>query len=204
MRNPTILAVIVAAAFLAMAAPTQAIFIETPLSLHTDDGQADVGDDVDFTIGPNQNNESAAAGWAGKRVKVGYSYDKNEGGAAPDPDAPVSDEGYTEGTITEIELDEQARGAFTWRIPAEVDHKNVHVFLEDEAGERLAFSYLTIGDAQPQMHAMSGPGEDQEAEPPGGETSEDDAAAEASGLVGLALLLALGLAALGAIAFRRR
>lgn len=203
MHKTSIIALIAAFGLLSTAAPADAIYIETPLVLEGQD-HADVGDDIDLTAGPNQNNESAKDDWAGKTVKVRYSYDKNEnhqGGA----DAPTSNEGYTEGDIGTITLDAKAAGTIRWTVPAAVDDRNVHIFLEDDAGERVAFTFVGIGDAEPMMRLASSSGP-MDGEPELGDASSsgdiEEEAGEASAL-GLVSVLALGALALVGVARRR-
>lgn len=198
-KHTSILALILAVGLLAGASPAQALYIETPLNIHSPTDHADVGDDLDLTIGPNPNNASAEDQWADKQVKVRYSYDKNEG--SDGPDAPTSDAGYTEGDITTVTLDGEANGIFTWTIPSTVDDRNIHLFLEDAAGERLAFTNIAIGNATPMMYIMNGPADgDLESAP----ETEDATSEEAAGLGLLGLIGAVGVAALGFAMLRRR
>lgn len=205
-RHTPIFAIVIGVALLAAAAPSQAIYIETALKLEPSQHEADVGDDVDFTIRTNPDVEDAKDYWADKTVKLRFSYDKNEGQQQNDPDAPTSNDGFTTRTIAELVLDADARGSFTWTVPAEVDARNVEVFLEGPDGDRLGFDYLLIGDAEPMMRITSAPG-DMEPEPGQEFGHEDDAedadAEEASALGLIALTLALG-AVIAGVAVRRR
>ncbi len=206
MNHATIFALIVGVALLTAAAPSQAIYIETDLLIDPPDSEADKGDNVTFTIKPNPNVEDAKQKWGGQTAKLRFSYDKNETPNAG-PDEATSDEGYTTRDIAEIVLDDEARGEYTWTVPQEVDDRNVAVFLEAADGERLAFGYLNIGDAEPMMRiASSGPG-DAEPEPAPGngeEAAEDEAQeqeeASAFGLVALTLAIS---AVVAAVAVRR-
>lgn len=208
-RNTSILAVIAAAALLATAAPADAVYIETPLVIEAPDDHAEVDDTIEFTIGPNPNNASAQEQWAGKTVNVRYSYDKNEGQDGHHGDEPVSNQGYTEGTILDgLTLDEKARGTFTWTIPSEVDDRNVNIFLEEDGhDERLAFAYLAVGNATPMMHAMSGPSDGEPEIGPEDKESHDDAVSdtnEAAGIAAAGLLGTLALAGVAVALVRRR
>lgn len=198
-----VLIVIVAAGILALATPAQALYIETPLLIHGPE-KADAGDDVELTIGPHPDNATARDDWAGKTVHLRYSYDKNER-ASGDPDAPVDDSGITTGDIHRgLVLDDKAGATLTWTVPAEFDGHNVDLYLEDDAGERVAFAYIAIGDAPPQMRIMAGSGpagEEPELDHDATTGNEDDERAthEANGLGLVGILGLLGLVGLGRI-----
>lgn len=206
MRNQTsIIVVVVAAALLSMMSPAQAIYIETPLQLDIGDGKAEVGDDLELPIMPYPDNASAREDWAGKEVRIGYSYDKNEN-RETDPDAPASNEGVEEGTIGTVTLDDQAKGTLTWKVPGELDGFNVNLFITSLDGEGLAFAYLAVGDAPELVRIMSGPGGEPEHRLGTEDVHHDgdsEAAQEASGLAFVGLVAGVA-AALAGFALRRR
>ncbi len=190
-------------ALLGAAAPTQAIYIATPLTLDPKHSASEPGEDVGFTVGPSPDNESAREDWAGKTVKARFGYNPNEGS---DSDHADSDMDYVLGEIGTITLDDKAAGAFTWTVPAEVDGKNVDVFLESDDGERLAFAYLAVGDAPPVMRTMAGGAEDPErldSEAPGvADDNAENGEAPSPGIA--ALMVFLAAAAVGMTVLLRR
>ncbi len=157
MKRTLIAATALLVGLLATATTADALYIRTPLQVHTDNSEADVGDTLPFNV--TATDEEGATAWSGKTVTVRWSYDPNEGSENP----PAEDEPYPEpvsGTLLEsLALDEKATATFTWTVPAEVDNKNVAIRLEDETGELLAIQHIAIGDAVPMMMiAMTGPG----------------------------------------------
>jgi hypothetical protein len=200
-----ILIVIVAAVLLSLVSPAQAIYIETPLNLSPGDSRADAGEQIEFIIQPNPDSDNAKGDWAGKNTKLRYAYDKNEHQEHDDPDRATSNDGHVEKSIADVVLDENAKGRFTWTIPAEVDGHNLYLHLVSADGELLAFAYLAVGDAPEQYRIMSGPDGEPEHRIDVDESEEStssNGAAEAAGIAMIGLLAALGLVAV--IAGNRR
>lgn len=211
---PPILALLIGG-MLAISGPATAIYIVTPLTLTPSTEHAEVGDEIDFTIAPQNDTEAAA--WAGRTVRVEYSWDTAEGEGAGSPEEPTSDETYQTRLLLEsLTLDDAARGAFTWTVPDEVADHNVDIRLVDDAGEGVAFTYVAIGDAPPQMRILAGSGMAEGGEEPADDTTtptpaeqeqnapENDASGNAVPAAGaIAALGALGIVAL-ALARRKR
>lgn len=201
-----------------LAGPASAIYLVTPLRLASSAQTAEVGDSVTFTVSPE--NESMAQAWAGKTVRVGYSWFPNETDATRDGDAPTSSEdpeAQPERRVLRdaLTLDAGANATFTWVVPEEVRDRNVDVYLEGEDGERVGFAWLGIGQAPPQMRILAGsgpaePGEqvqqDDVVAEPGPDAQQDEPASTVDGndTPAPALVAALGVVLLAALALRRR
>lgn len=174
-----------------LATPASALYIQTPLILSGPE-HADVGDDVSFEIRPD--NASAEKRFAGKTVRIVYLFDPNE---SNDPDAPVSSDSLQERLLAELVLDGKASATFRWSVPEEVRDLNVDIAAES-GDERVAFTYLAIGDAPPQMRILAGSG-------PAGEVDQENVEREqvsedAPGLSALAALATIG----AVLALRRK
>lgn len=210
-RTIGVFAALAAIGLLAIAAPAQAIYLATPMHLSSDAGQYKVGDEASFTVTPE--NETVAQEWAGRTLQVRYGYDKNEGQG---PSEDGEDTYVSSVLLAELKLDEKASATFKWTIPAEVDDRNVDVtlFFGEEA---VAFNPIAIGDAEPRMYAMSGPGKGaaEQGTPPemesppadtgsGEEAAGEPAAKTVPGIGMIALVGTLGAAALGVALARRK
>lgn len=163
---------LVAAGFLLVAGPSTALYIVTPLVLESDAGHAEVGDTVHDTV--RAQNETEAAAWAGKTVRVVAVWTENQ---TETPDGGVSDGDERSLDVATLTLGEDAGATFEWVVPQEVDDENVNLrILSDEAEEPLAFADLAVGDAEPIMRiAASGPN-DGPVEPAPEETGGDEPA----------------------------
>jgi hypothetical protein len=140
-------------AALLLAVPAQALFIQTPLRLTADKGEAEVGDTVTFTIEPEPENASARDDWKGETVRVVWE------------EVAMGDEPGHTGTVREaVGLDADANATFPWTVPARVDDMNLIVVVTD-GKTRLAQFHLRVGDAEPIMFAMGGA----EVPPPAGD-----------------------------------
>lgn len=154
-------AVIATAVLLATASTASAVYVHTPLRLSAPGDHADVGDAVEFTLEPN--DDTNVTEWAGRTLRVVYSYDANEGADGSEPDASTDSSGMREGVVLEsLALDDAARATFTWTIPADVQDKNVNIAVVNEDGDGAAFAYLAIGDAPPVMRTTSSPDDGRE------------------------------------------
>ncbi|HET6403187.1 MAG TPA: hypothetical protein VFH78_00955 [Candidatus Thermoplasmatota archaeon] len=195
------------ASLLLFAAPASAVYVVTPLRAFASDNAIDAGDTVDVTIEPE--NETMAAEWRDRLVRVYYAYDTAE---SDEPDAPTSDETYRRVHLQDLTLDGDARGSFRWTAPEETDARNVALRIESEDGELLALVDIAVGDAPPVMRILAG-GDGGAPEPvpidEGNEgTPRDDAAVESGGneknVPSAGALAALAAVGLAAVALRRR
>lgn len=133
--------------------PASAIYIETPLALEASDREVEAGDVVVFQV----RALSGAEPYAGATVRVVYAFDANETGEGPD--GPTDSASFQERVLLDrLVLGAKADGTFEWTVPAEVDGRNVDVIILSQGDERLAFEYLAVGDAPPQMRIMAGSG----------------------------------------------
>lgn len=139
------IAVAVTLACLLAAAPqAAAMVVETPLVLEADNLQPRVGDVVTIDVTPK--NDSVRATYATGTYTAAYNYDTEEEGATRI--VPI-------GNVT---LDGDAKGTFTWTVPADVKDKNVFVTLTD-GDETLGTLHLAVENAPPIMFATGGAGE---------------------------------------------
>lgn len=202
------------------AAPASAIFIVTPLTLTPSQNEAEVGDEIVFDLGPNEEYDGETD-HAGKPVRVQWGYDTSEPSENGTTDEPTSEEDnpYVYRDLANLTLDAQSRASFRWTVPEEVDDENVFVTVLSADGETLASAHIAVGDAEPIMMVMSGPaggepveegGEeplmngDGPADTSGGDAGEgaaDDAARNTPAAGFVAAAAGLGLAA---FALRRR
>lgn len=175
MNTKLLIPALLVAGLLALAPAAGAIYVVTPLTLHPSESEVQVGDSVEFRVEPQ--NESEAAAWAGRTVSVIYTWNAAEGNeSAQSPDEPTDSSSMQERVLLEaLTLDDAARASFQWTVPDEVDDHNVDVMLVDEDGERVAFTYLAVGDAPPNMRILAGSGPAPAPEPANG-TPEDGAA----------------------------
>lgn len=155
------LACIVAVGLLLVLAPTAQAYLQiTPLRIHQPERQYEVGDEVDFTIEPE--NDTMAEEWKGRTLTLCYSFNAAERPAdeeQPTDDGAVSSDDYVQRCLdARITLDDGARAAYQWTLPDEVQDHNVDVWLQADDEERIAFTYFAVGNAPPQMRAMSGNG----------------------------------------------
>lgn len=179
-------------ALLLLVPGAQAVFIETPLRLAPAEVEAEAGDDLSFDVAPA--NESTAAAYAGKTLRVRFTSDAETEDQMRTGDA---------GTVT---LDDAATGQFSWVVPQELDDKNVVLSLMD-GEEVVATAHVRVGDAEPVMYATGGGlqgGEAVEAQPdadagaePTPQTSND-----APGFTALAIVAGAAVAVL-LLSFRR-
>lgn len=179
--------IVVAIAALALLPGAQAIYIQTPLQLSSDAPQTNVGVTVNFTIGPDTDDAQA---WAGKSVRVEYAF-------------PGEGEDYIVRPITDLTLDADVKGAFSWTIPSEVDNKNVDVRVMS-GEDLLAVTNVGVGESAPIMYATGG-GPADSGQPltneEGQETTNDEPARNAPGIALVGGLLAVAFVAL---AMRRK
>lgn len=152
MRTSAPLVCLLGIALLALPA-AGALYVYTPLQLHTENHEVDVGDKVDFRVQPDPENETARTTWAGKSVKVVYSWDPNEGNRAPEDETPRS----RAVAVESLALGPDAKATFTWTVPEEVRDRNVDVTVESMEGEMLAVIPMVVGNAEPLMRVASGP-----------------------------------------------
>lgn len=188
-------------AALALSGPASAMYIVTPLHLTASDNAVEVGDKVDFTLAPGEN-ETEAKAYYGRTVRVVVSYDPYE--SAGEPDSPRGDGEWARETIVEsLVIDDEGRATFSYTIPEKLDDKNLGILVEDAEGKIVAQADVSVGDAPPMMRALaseSGPaevGEEPSPEPAVDEPSQQNV--PGAGI--LALAAAVGVLAL---ALRRR
>lgn len=178
-----------------LASSAQALYVMTPLRISPTDSEGHVGDGLRFDVAPDPESNVS---YAGQTLTIRYEWDPMEG-AERSSDEPVSDDSARHGTSGTVTLDAKGTGSFTWTIPAEVDDRNVGLSLVDDAGEKVAFAYVRVGDAEPQARIMAGGGG---APLEGGEplpepTSQGDASTKGTpGAAPLAVAAVVGLAAL--------
>lgn len=211
--------------FVAVSAPAQALYISTPLHVTPSSAEADVGDDIDFTITPNDDHEGPS--YAGQIVTIRYAYDPEEGQHEPseNPDEPVSsdDEAPGDGDLqdrsvtrdaVQITLDADSRAAFTWTVPEEVADRNVFLYVVSENGETLASAHVRVGDAEqmafimqegaPEPDEGTATNEPGDAQPPATDTADDGGPTVQNDTPAPGLMLVAGSLALIAAAMRRR
>lgn len=194
-----------AAALLAISGPANALYVVTPLTLTFSAQEAEAGDVITLTLGPNEDHENAST-YAGQDVRIQYSWSANEG---QDPENSSSDADEVTGIAGQITLDGEARGSFTWQLPAESDDHNVFFTILAADDEPLAHGHVRVGDAEPIMAIMAGGSDDGAIAETGpvDSTPAQDASSEGSGNAVPAAGVALLLGALGAVALalaRRR
>ena len=192
-----------AAVLVALAPAAQALYVVTPLRLHSETMQADVGDEVRFDVSPE--NESMQAQWGGQTVVVWYTFDPNESEDPEQPRAETEPSFRRAQILPDLQLDADASGTFTWTVPAEVDDRNVAVRVESADGELLAIRDLAVGDAPAVMRiAAGGPGEPVETPMETAPADEDHGPERERDTPGLGVVAALGMLGLAALAVRRR
>lgn len=183
---------------LALTAPSQALFVETPLRLTADKGEADPGQKVNFTV--DAANDTAQAQYQGKSVRV--TWENLEG-----------DEGSPKGgeVLASLLLDAKAHATFDWTLPEATRDKNVFVVLWD-GSDRLGQAHIRVGNAPPMAFITGGgPGTvEEEPAPPapqgntqGNGTRDTGGAAARTPGAGVLLLVA-GLGAVAVLAARRK
>lgn len=176
------------------AAPAHALYVMTPLRLTPTDSEGNVGDKLAFHVSPDPESNVS---YAGQTLTLRYTWDPNEGSES-------SEAAAREGTGPQVALDAKGEADLTWTIPAEVDDRNVGLSLIDGAGEAVAFAYVRVGDAQPQMRTMAGSG----GMPPASEIPEENAPSPhveptpEKAVPGAALAVTLGALALASVARR--
>jgi len=168
----------------ALAVPTSAMLVETPLRLAADDKEPDNRQNIKFQVGAT--NDTTRDQLAGKDVIVRWAvYDEN--GSAQEQTILRDD----------LVLDGEARLDFTWTLPAEADDRNLFVTIE-RGEELLAQVHLAVGDAEPMLMLMSEMGPE-DAEPSDGiEEEEHSEPANVPGLGIIAAVLGLALVGIGA------
>ena len=179
----------------------QAIYIATPLQLALSAPRADVGDELGLRLAPR--DDDARRAWAGRTIEIRWRFYE---APSDDPETPVSSNDYRSGSLGTVALDDWASGAFSFRVPAAIDGKNVEI-VATAGDELLGFARLAVGDAEEMYYLLAG-GDDDGRERAGNEqqrTSNDAAKpAKTPGLDALAVAGAVGLAGAGAVLLARR
>lgn len=169
------------ASLLLVASPASAMMIQTPLVVESDVEHAQVGDDVLFSIHPQ--NRSEADRYGGRTLRAEYRYDATEDGR---------EAGH--GAVGNATLAADATGSFRWTVPAEANATNVWITLFD-GEDVVGTAHLPVGDAPPIMFALGGG--------PADSGPVDEPAAQSSGArtvpfagIGLLVAAAVGVALL--------
>lgn len=191
-----------AAGLMVASGPASAVYMVTPLTLRFSQDEAQVGDEITISVGPNAEDPNATQ-YAGRQLSVQYGWNPNEN-EERDPEQPTSDADEVSGNVGVVQLDENVEGSLTWTIPAEADDHNVFFRVIGPGDELLASGHVRVGDAPPVMAILAGSGPSEVGEPlppePEGESASDEkSAVPAPGL----LAVAVGVGAL-ALALRRR